>query len=498
MVAWLYAAPCVFTNVVSFQMYGLVLSAMLVLMKLYQFTVFVYDQFASTRTSLRRALGTTSSLAFRSLSTPSLQRPMRSTKPRTPAQLSASSTTWISTILLSVCLGWVASAYPGHSFTLTASFAQTSSFSSFLSILDSFHIIAALKMAYFTHEQLIPLLLANEAYTLPPALLQHVMEGMLFNDELEELSDKINPQWVSDNLPKLPKRDELQFWMVLGEKAMESFEKSEFQQLPPQKVSGAFNPNLSSWRASSSFAKAVNFWAWTACRAPQLLKEAAYVISFKITVSRFMQQHKALQLGDSVSLEFQGADCQLCFWGKPASEEQPYFGSLHIELGNLWVRLAPFEKMPQLYDHASFDWGTASSEHHLAASWTQDLQQHATVYQQLTAKLGPNHPMAKLIQKELDKDVEEPPFKRLRTSAARASFWQETAKSFHRTLGEVVQRVSSLPLTRKKHQQLCRQKRHLCLCQLPPQQFRHQHQPQDQWMAAWPACRVVTATFRYT
>ena len=297
---------------------------------------------------------------------------MLRTKPRTPVQLSALSPTWIIVILLSVCLGWVASAYSGHSFSLTASIAQTSSFSS-LSIIESFQISAALKMAYFTHEQLIPLLLANEAYTLPPALLQHVMEGLLFNDELEELCDKISPQWVSDHLPKLPKRDELQFWMVLGEKAMESFENSEFRQLPPQKVSGAFNPNISSWQASSSFTKAVNLWAWTACRAPQLLKEAAYVISFKLPVSRFMDQHKALQLGDSVSLEFQGADCQLCFWGKPDSEEQPTFGSLHIELGDIWVKLALFEKMPQLYDHASFDRSTASSEHRLAASWAQDL-----------------------------------------------------------------------------------------------------------------------------
>ena len=54
--------------------------------------------------------------------------------------------------------------------------------------------------------------------------------------------------------------------------------------------------------------------------------------------------------------------------------------------------------------------------------------------------------MAKLIQKELYKDVEEPASKRLRTSAATASFWQETAKSFHRTLGEVVQRVEQLTI----------------------------------------------------
>ena len=30
------------------------------------------------------------------------------------------------------------------------------------------------------------------------------------------------------------------------------------------------------------------------------------------------------------------------------------------------------EKLPQLYDSASFDWGSASSEHQLAASWKLD------------------------------------------------------------------------------------------------------------------------------
>ena len=99
---------------------------------------------------------------------------------------------------------------------MKASFAQTSSFSSFPSIGVNFNIFEAQKMAYFTHDQLITVLIANEAYTLPPALLKHVMQGMLFNDELEEISDKINPHWVSDHLPKLPKKDELQFWMVLG------------------------------------------------------------------------------------------------------------------------------------------------------------------------------------------------------------------------------------------------------------------------------------------
>ena len=171
-----------------FLLYG-----MLSLMQLCFDTVIVFKQWAFRTAFWTRALRTTtSSLALGSLSTTSLQRPMLSTNPRTPVQLSASSTTppprtalctqsWKTRfLLLSTCLGWVASAYQGHSFTLKASFAQTSSFSSFTSILVSLYILEAQKMAYFTHDQLIPLLLANEAYTLPPALLQHVMEGMLF------------------------------------------------------------------------------------------------------------------------------------------------------------------------------------------------------------------------------------------------------------------------------------------------------------------------------
>ena len=102
-------------------------------------------------------------------------------------------------------------------------------------------------------------------------------------------------------------------------------------------------------------------------------------------------------------------------------------------------QLAPFDKMPQLYDSASFDWGGVSSEHHLAASWKLDLQHHSAVYQQLASKLGQNHPMSQLIQKELDKEVGEPASKMARTSSSSASFWQATAKSFQKTLGDVVQ-----------------------------------------------------------
>ena len=73
-----------------------------------------------------------------------------------------------------------------------------------------------------------------------------------------------------------------------------------------------------------------------------------------------------------------------------------------------------------------------------------DLQQHAAVYQQFADKLGQKHPMAKLTKKELAKEVEEPASKIPRASSAEASFWQATAKSFQRALGEVVQHAEKL------------------------------------------------------
>ena len=146
-----------------FKICSLLLSGMRSLTQLCFDIVIVLKQWAFRTAFWTRALRTTtSSLALGRLSTTSLQRPMLSTNPRTPAQLSASSTTTLPrtalcthswktrflTIIFSTCLGWVASAYQGHSFTVKASFAQTSSFSSFPSIRVSFNLFEAQKMAY--------------------------------------------------------------------------------------------------------------------------------------------------------------------------------------------------------------------------------------------------------------------------------------------------------------------------------------------------------------
>ena len=290
-VASLCATTLVFHNELNFKMYGFVCSAFLALVKLHSFIVFVVGQFASTTTSLpRRALGTSSYLALGSMSPTSLQRRRHNANPRNPGQLSASSTTTLSTtalctqcwgtrllsVLFPIFLGWAALACQAKSLIVSASFAQRSSFSS---SAPSFSFIIRdqleAEMVSFKHEQLIKVQLANEAYTLPPSLLQHTLEGKLINKQLEEHPAELEATVFKELLPELPEPDELEFFLVLGELAMQSFKAPNFDQLPQQKVKGISNANLGNWQASSSFAKAINFWAWTVCRAPELAAEGS-------------------------------------------------------------------------------------------------------------------------------------------------------------------------------------------------------------------------------
>ena len=297
-------------------------------------------------------------------------------------------------------------------------------------------------MVSFKHEQLTKVLLANEAYTLPPSLLKHIFEGKLVNKQLEDHPEELEAAFFKELLPELPETDD-EFFLVLGELPMKSFKETSFNQLPQQKAKGASNANLGNWQAS---AKAISFWAWTACRAPEHAAEAAYVISFRFKVQSFAAKHRALKLGRTISLDFRGADCQLCFWGKQqASQHQPTFSSLDIKLGDVIVKLAAFEKIEQLCETASFDWGGVSSEHHLPAFWKHDLQQHPSVYKKLAENLGVDNPMAKLIKKELDKDEEEPASKLQKTStASEAEFCMTASKNLHKLVGDTFRSAEQL------------------------------------------------------
>ena len=115
-----------------------------------------------------------------------------------------------------------------------------------------------------------------------------------------------------------------------------------------------------------------------------------------------------------------------------------------MQLGDFIIELSKLALMPKLYESACFDWGGSSSEHHLAANWKLDLQQHAEVYQQLAEPLGETHPMAKLIKNELAKDDDEPASKSSSASSAFTSFWKDTTKSFQTALADVVKYAEKL------------------------------------------------------
>ena len=161
----------------------------------------------------------------------------------------------------------------------------------------------------------------------------------------------------------------------------------------------------------------------------ELAEEQAYVISFKFKVQSFAEQHKNLQLGHSLTLDFRGADCQLCFWEKQKlHEQQPTFSNLNIEIGSVMIKLGAFQQIEQLYQSASFDWGGVSSENNLPAHWKLDLQQHPAVYQQLADNLGKTNPMAKLIYQELAKADTGAALDQ-KASAATAAFWKQLRRA---------------------------------------------------------------------
>ena len=133
-------------------------------------------------------------------------------------------------------MGWAALACQGKSLLVSASFAQSSSFSSsFPSFSFSFRNQLEAEMVSFKHEQLIKVLLANEAYTLPPSLLKHIFEGKLVNKQLEDHPEELEAAFFKELLPELPETDELEFFLVLGELAMKSFKETSFNQLPQQR-----------------------------------------------------------------------------------------------------------------------------------------------------------------------------------------------------------------------------------------------------------------------
>ena len=238
-----------FFQIFDFKLYGALLSGMMVAVQLCFRISFVLEQVASRTRTAATALRTLSSVALGSLSTPK---------------------SLIRILLVSFSLGWAALLVQNKSLILSASFAQRASFSSLPSLCFSSFcfaasspasqraLTAASSMSFsspasdrassaassgsFTHEQAMAVLLNNEAYSLPPALLNHSLSATILDKQLEPLPEQLDAQLFQNFIPKLEK-ESLKFWMVLHETALTAFKQSGFDILPNQRAPSR-NANL--------------------------------------------------------------------------------------------------------------------------------------------------------------------------------------------------------------------------------------------------------------
>ena len=78
-------------------------------------------------------------------------------------------------------------------------------------------------------------LLNNEAYSLPPALLNHSLSAKILDKELQPLNEELEPQLFQQFIPKLGEKEALKFWLVMHETALTAFKASGYDILPQPK-----------------------------------------------------------------------------------------------------------------------------------------------------------------------------------------------------------------------------------------------------------------------
>ena len=244
--------------------------------------------------------------------------------------------------------------------------------------------------------------LHNEAFSLPEALLDHVLEAKLVTRKGEALPEQLTASQFKSLVPKLDKKN-LRFWMILHEEAFKAFKASDFDVLPRQRCEETRNANLGNWQASSSFGKQVAFYAWIVNRHPKLAAQDAFVLSFDLEPEAFAASASYMGLGQTVSLDYRASDTQLVWWGKLSqSASQPSMKTLGVEVGAFAWQLPNFKTLQEkLYTTASFDWGSTSSAWQLSCHWKLDIQQHPDVYAKLAESLGEASPLGKLIKAQL-------------------------------------------------------------------------------------------------
>ena len=272
-----------FFQIFDFKLYGALLSGMMVAVQLCVRISFVLEQGALRTRTAATALRTLSSVALGSLSPPK---------------------SLIRIFLVSFCLGWAALLCQNKSLLLSASFAQSDSFSSLPSLCFSSFCFAssspasacnmslasaasaaselpssAASACSFSHAEATMMQLHNEAFSLPEALLDHALKAKLITKELEALPDQLDAAQFKSFVPKLQKNS-LRIWMILHKEAFDKFKLSNFDVLPRQRCKATRNANLGNWQASSSFGKQVAFYAWVTNRHPKLAPQEAFMMSF--------------------------------------------------------------------------------------------------------------------------------------------------------------------------------------------------------------------------
>ena len=433
-----------FFQIFDFKLYGALLSGGMLAVQLFVRINLILEQAALRTRTAATAFRTLSSVALGSLSQRSLLR----------------------ILLATFVLAWVALIMQKKSLLLTASFAQSDSFSSLPSLCFSSFCLAAshpastcsmslasaasaaseVAASSFSHQEATMMQLHNEAFSLPEALLDHVLKAKLVTKEGEALPEQLTASQFKSFVPKLDKKN-LRFWMILHEEAFEEFKLSGFDKLPRQRCEETRNANLGSWQASSSFAKQAAFYAWIVNRHPKLSSQEASVMSFDLDPEAFAASASYMGLGQTVSLDHRASDTQLVWWGKLSqSASQPSMTKLGVQVGAFAWHLPSFTSS-SLQDHlfttASFDWGSTSSAWQLSRHWKIDSQQHPDVYWKLAESLGAASPLGKLIKAQLQEGALQQPQPASGTSASAAlsSFWKKQAQlmaaSLQTTLGNV-------------------------------------------------------------
>ena len=409
---------------------------------------FVVDQVAlRTRTAATALRTLLSSVALGSLSTPK---------------------SLIRIFLATFLASWVALLVRQKSLILSASFAQSDSFSSLPSLCFSSFCFAASSPASacnmsfpsaasdlassaasacsFSHEHVMMVQLHNEAYSLPEALLAHSLKATIFKQKLEALPAQLDAQQFQSFVPKLNKTS-LRFWMILHQEALDEFKLSNFDKLPNQRPASR-NANLGNWQASSSFAKQLSFYAWMTNRHHKLASQAAFMMSFDLEPASFAASVAEMELGASISLDYRGADTQLVWWGKLSpSASQPSLQQLGVTVGAFIYKIPSFDSLDSLFSSSCFDWGGASSSWQLSRNWKLDSEIHPEVYRKLVEELGAASPLAKLIQAQLDNPAaskEKAAASASSESPALTAFWKKTAKLMSKSLHQTLDNVEAL------------------------------------------------------